>query len=78
MTIQGGFQVIMEKKTVKILYKNYRGEVAYRTIIPKSIGFLSTEWHPKEQWILTAFDFEKNADRGFSIADIQEWNEILE
>lgn len=63
----------MNKKTVKILYKNYRGEVSYRTIIPKSIDFIATDWHQEEQWILTAFDIDKNAERGFAIADILEW-----
>jgi len=63
----------MDKKAIKILYKNYKGDVAYRTIIPKSIDFTATEWHPREQWILTALDLDKNADRGFAISDIKEW-----
>jgi len=63
----------MDKQAVKILYKNYKGEITYRTIIPKSIKFMATEWHPEEQWILTAFDLDKNADRGFAIIDIKEW-----
>jgi len=63
----------MEKKAVRILYKNYKDEVAYRNIIPKSIDFIATEWHPEAQWILTAFDIDKNADRGFAIIDIKEW-----
>lgn len=69
----GGF---MEKLKVRILYRNYKGDVAYRTIIPKSIDFMSTSWHPEEQWILTAFDINKNADRGFAIIDIMEWEKI--
>jgi hypothetical protein len=68
----------MEKKAVMILYKNYRGEVAYRKIIPKSIDLISTDWHPEEQWILTALDIEKNAERGFAIMDIKEWTSINE
>ncbi|MCL2211370.1 MAG: hypothetical protein FWB95_05555 [Treponema sp.] len=66
----------MSCQTVKILYKNYKNEVGYRTIIPKSIDFTATEWHKEEQWILTAFDLDKNADRGFAIADIKEWIKI--
>jgi len=66
----------MEKQMIRILYKNYKGEVAYRTIIPKSIDFITTKWHPEEQWILTAFDIDRNADRGFAIADIKEWIKI--
>jgi len=66
----------MDKQIVKILYKNYRGEIAYRTIIPKSMNFISTDWHPEEQWILTAFDIDKNADRGFAMSDIKDWNKL--
>ena len=63
----------MEKNEVKILYTNYRGETSYRNIIPQSISFISTEWHHEAQWILTAFDIDKNAERGFAISDIKEW-----
>ena len=66
----------MEKQMIRILYRNYKGEVSYRTIIPKSIDFIATKWHPEEQWILTAFDIDKNADRGFAIADIKEWTRV--
>ncbi len=60
------------KKEIKILYKNYRGEVAHRRIIPKSITFTSNEWHPEKQFLLTALDVEKGEDRHFAMKDIQE------
>lgn len=63
-----------DKKQVKILYTNWKGETAYRNIIPKTIEFKSTQWHKEEQWILNAFDIDKQADRGFAIQDIKEWN----
>ena len=59
-----------EKRIVKILYTNWKGETKYRNIIPKSIEFKSTEWHKEEQWILNALDVDKNADRAFAI---KEW-----
>lgn len=62
------------KKQVKILYTNWKGETAYRNIIPKTIEFKSTQWHKEEQWILNGFDIDKQADRGFAIKDIKEWN----
>lgn len=62
-----------EKTTVRICYTNYRGETAIREIIPKLIHFGSTEWHPEPQWLLTAFDAEKQADRGFAMRDIRAW-----
>ena len=62
-----------EKQVVKILYTNWKGETAYRNIIPKNIEFKSTEWHKQEQWILNAFDVDKQADRSFAVKDIREW-----
>ena len=56
-----------KKKQVKILYTNWKGKTSYRNIIPKSIEFKSTEWHKEEQWILNAFDINKNTDRGFAL-----------
>lgn len=61
------------KKVVRILYKNYRGEIGYRNIIPEKIWFGSTEWHNEEQWLLDAHDVEKKALRNFAMKDIQEW-----
>jgi len=62
-----------ENKTIKILYTNYRGETAIRTIIPKEMQFIATEWHPEEQWCLIAQDVEKNAERTFACKDIKAW-----
>lgn len=61
-------------KTITIRYTNYRGETAFRRIIPKSIRFGTTPWHPREQWLLDAFDLDKNAERFFALEDILEWN----
>lgn len=58
---------------VKILYTNWKGITSYRNIVPKSVEFKSTEWHPEEQWILNAFDVDKQADRAFALKDIKEW-----
>lgn len=66
-------QEIDSKKVLKIRYKNYRGEVAERKILPKQIYFGSTEWHPEEQWLLEAYDLDKEANRTFALKDIQEW-----
>lgn len=62
-----------DKKSVRILYTNYRGETAIRKIIPKEVKFMSSEWHPDEQWCLIAFDVEKNAERTFACKDIKAW-----
>jgi predicted DNA-binding transcriptional regulator YafY len=61
---------------IEILYTNYRGETARRKIIPSSLRFGATEYHPQPQWLLDAFDLEKQADRTFAVLDIQEWKAI--
>ena len=58
---------------VRIRYTNYRGETAYRRIIPKAIRFAATEWHPEPQWLLDAVDLDKNVDRSFAMKDIASW-----
>lgn len=64
----------MEKeKAVRILYTNYRGETAFRSIIPDKIHFGTTEWHPESQWLLDALDVEKNENRTFAMKDIRAW-----
>lgn len=62
-----------DKKAVKIVYTNYKGETAVRTIIPKELKFGSTEYHKEEQWLLVADDLEKNAERTFAMKDVKAW-----
>lgn len=58
---------------VSILYTNWRGEKAERVIVPISIWFGATEWHPEQQWLLKALDVEKDAERDFAMRDIEAW-----
>ncbi|MBC8492820.1 MAG: hypothetical protein H8D43_03465 [Chloroflexi bacterium] len=62
-----------EEKVVKILYTNYRSKTAIRTILPERIWFGETEWHPEKQWLLDAFDLDKEAPRSFALKDIKAW-----
>ena len=54
---------------VSLTYTNYRREVSVRTITPRRVWFGSTEWHPEPQWLLTAFDHDKGAERDFALKD---------
>lgn len=58
---------------VRILYTNWSGETAWRSIVPRSLRFASTEWHPEPQWLLDAWDIEKSAERSFALHDIRQW-----
>lgn len=58
---------------VYIDYTNYRRERAWRRVIPLGIKFDSNEWHPEVQWLLTAFEVDKNTWRTFAMKDIHAW-----
>lgn len=54
---------------IRFLYVNYRGEKAVRNVVPMSLYFGSTRWHPKEQWLLRAYDVDRGAVRDFALSD---------
>lgn len=62
-----------EEKPIKVLYKNWKGEIGERTIIPKNIFYSSNEYHKEKQWLLEVFDIEKDALRTYALKDILEW-----
>ncbi|MDI9408721.1 MAG: hypothetical protein QM523_05695 [Candidatus Pacebacteria bacterium] len=64
---------IEQSKLVSIDYTNYRGERSFRKIIPVMVRYGSTDWHPEPQWLLDAFDVEKEAERSFALKDIHQW-----
>lgn len=51
-------------------YRNWRGEIAERRVRPIRMEFGATEWHPEPQWLMIAWDLDKNAERAFAMADI--------
>lgn len=59
---------------VVIDYTNWKGERRLRRIVPQSIVFGSTEWHPEVQWLLEAEDVEKKETRSFALNSIHAWN----
>ncbi len=61
-------------KSVKIIYTNYKGETGVRNILPKEIFFGSNEWHKENQWLLIAYDLDKEVDRTFAMKDIHTWS----
>lgn len=56
-------------RSIRMIYRNYRGEVAERWVTPKSIRWGVTEWHPTRGWLMLAWDHDRGADREFSLAD---------
>lgn len=58
--------------TLSFKYTNHRGETAIRIVTPNSVVFYfgSTEWHREPQWLMRAWDEEKNAMRDFAARDV--------
>lgn len=67
----------MGPEAVSIVYRNHKGLVSERNIVPESIEFTSTEYHEDKQWILTAWDYSKCAIRHFAMVDILEWKPVV-
>lgn len=60
-------------KSVKIKYKNWKNEIAIRNIYPNEIWYGSTEYHKEPQFLLSAWDIDKQAFRDFALIDILEF-----
>ena len=63
----------MEEKKVTMVYTNYKGKTSVRHVVPKEIYFGQTDWHPENQWLMSAYDIDKAADRTFAMKDIRAW-----
>ena len=63
----------LEKCPAVIQYINHRREIAMRTIIPHRIQFGTSQWHPEPQWLMIAYDMDKNAWRTFAMTDVLSW-----
>jgi hypothetical protein len=56
---------------VEFEYTNWEGRKSLRRARPISIRFGKSEWHPKPQWLMLAFDIDKGSDREFAMADME-------
>lgn len=54
-----------------VRYRNYRGEMAVRHVVPTGAPFHgSTKHHPKAGWILPVYDVEREVEREFAMDDM--------
>jgi len=63
-------------KQITINYTNWKGATADRVVVPIKIWFGKTQWHPGEQWFLTAFDVSKQTEREFALKDIHNIGDV--
>lgn len=66
---------VHSKKVVKIIYTNYKDVTSDRRIKPIKIHYGKTKWHDR-QWLLRAYDLDKQAIRDFALRDILAWRNI--
>jgi predicted DNA-binding transcriptional regulator YafY len=64
---------IKQNQVVSIVYTNWEGKVGIRHILPQKMWYGKTEWHKEEQWLLTAWDIDKDAERTYAMKDIHHW-----
>ena len=64
---------LVENKKVIIDYTNWKGERGKRTVTPRIWFWGSTNYHPDNQWLMNAFDEDKQAERTFAMRDIHSW-----
>lgn len=65
---------VKHEQAIQVRYKNWQGETAIRNIIPTGkLRWGSTEWHPKEQWLLEVWDIDRKAYREYALCDIVEF-----
>lgn len=60
-------------ESLKFYYRNYKGEYAYRTVQNPLFWFGNTEFHREPQWLIKAYDVEKQDFRDFAVKDIIEF-----
>ncbi|MDE2095729.1 MAG: hypothetical protein KGL39_00600 [Patescibacteria group bacterium] len=60
---------------LRILYTNWKGETGWQLIQPPfHIHFASNDFHTEKQWLLDAFDVERQARRSFTLRGVHRWD----
>ncbi len=62
--------VMPEGEPLEFIYRNHRGEVSKRQMIPRALVWGATEWHPEPQWLIRGWDIEKDAVRHYALNDM--------
>ena len=65
-------KLISNNTIYKVLYRNWRNEIAVRNIIIKDISIASTQYHSQKQLIVHVYDVDKKANRDYAAKDIIE------
>lgn len=61
---------INEHSWIRFTYVNYKGETSTRNAIVKEVFFGSNKWHNEPQFLIKAWDLEKDDIRVFAMKDM--------
>ena len=59
-------------------YVNYKGEKAHRRVQFERVRFGASPWHQEPQWLMQAFDLDRNVEREFALRDMTNMKEITD
>ncbi len=60
----------VEMDKVSFQYRNHRGEIAERRVLPIRLFYGSTAWHPNAQLLMECFDLDKQEIRDFAMSGV--------
>ena len=60
----------------EIDYTNWEGKRTFRSILPLSLWYGTTDHHPNPQWFVRAFAFNRGEVRDFAMAGIHRWGPL--
>lgn len=61
----------VKEVALRVMYRNHRGEMGERRIIPITTYFGEISYHKGEQWLVTCFDLDRWDYRTYAVKDIQ-------
>lgn len=73
------YEPVSTTEILRFRYKNWRGEIADRSVIPVRTTVAVSIYHNdgKPCWIMTAYDTEKNEMRDFALKDIIQYYDLI-
>jgi predicted DNA-binding transcriptional regulator YafY len=67
---------VSDKDLIEIDYTNWRGERRMRKVRPIRLWYGNTEWHPSNQWLMTAYDPVSGEERDFAMVGLPGWKDF--
>ena len=70
---------MLQPRPVVIDYTNWKGVRRLRTVLPFSLSYKKSPWHPTAQWIMEAYDVEDdNKLKDFALMGIHSFEHVVE